>query len=367
MDYRGVLKMEGYLHLSNGKKYKGEFATKASETLCGEIVFFTGMTGYQEVLTDPSYKDQIIVFTYPLIGNYGINKEDFESKKPHVKGVIVYEANMQAHHYQSQYSLAEYLEKWNIPLLSHVDTRSIVKNIRQEGSMPAILSTDENVAKEDFLLVKDAKVPKVSEKIHQSYGDGKYHIVLIDFGKKESMLDGLVERGCKVTVVPYNTTFDEVKGLKPHGILLSNGPGDPKELTDVLPAVKLLIQHYPTIGICLGHQLAALALGGDTTKLSFGHRGANHPVFDKRNNKVIMSSQNHSYVVEEESLANTGCEARFFNLHDNSVEGLTHSVYPLQTVQFHPEANPGPSEGQYIFDEFIENVKANSGRVFAYA
>ncbi len=359
--------MEGYLHLSNGAKYKGKFVTKANETLCGEIVFFTGMTGYQEVLTDPSYKDQIIVFTYPLIGNYGINKEDFESKKPHVKGVVVYEANKQAYHYQSQHSLAEYLEKWDIPLLSHVDTRSIVKNIRKEGSMPAIISGEGEVDKADFSLIKDLKVPKVSEKAYQSYSEGDYHIVLVDFGKKESMLDALVERGCKVTVVPYDTAFEEVKKLQPHGILLSNGPGDPKELTSVLPTIKQLIQAYPTLGICLGHQLAALSLGGNTTKLSFGHRGANHPVYDKRNNKVIMSSQNHSYVVEESSLANTGCEARFFNLHDNSVEGMTHNVYPLQTVQFHPEANPGPSEGHYIFDEFIENVKANNGRVFAYA
>ena len=360
--------MEGYLHLKNGAKYKGTFHTNTgNQTVCGEIVFFTGMTGYQEVLTDPSYKDQIIVFTYPLIGNYGINDEDLESKKPHVAGVVVYEANKEAFHYQSQHSLLEYLDKWDIPLISHVDTRAIVKNIRQAGSMPAVLTKEETVQEENFSLQTDTKVAKVSESDLQQYGTGDYHIVLVDFGKKGSMVDCLLERGCQVTVVPYNTDFETIQALAPNGILLSNGPGDPKDLKQVLPTVEALIKHYPTLGICLGHQLSALALGAETSKLSFGHRGANHPVMDKKNQKVIMSSQNHSYVVVEESLKNTGCTARFYNLHDGSVEGLSHTVYPLHTVQFHPEANPGPSEGQYIFDEFIENVKANYGRVFAHA
>ncbi|WP_445486665.1 carbamoyl phosphate synthase small subunit [Niallia sp. 03133] len=361
--------MEGYLYLKNGAQYKGTFLTDTAEKAAvkGEIVFFTGMTGYQEVLTDPSYKDQIVVFTYPLIGNYGINNEDFESKKPHVAGVIVYEANKEAFHYQSQHSLVEYLQKWNIPLLAHVDTRAIVKNIRNEGSMPAIMTTKTDAGASDILLQKSVKVAQVSDSNIQTYGEGDYHIVLVDFGKKESMLDALLERGCKVTVVPFNTSFAEIKDLEPNGILLSNGPGDPKEIEEVLPTVKELIKNYPTLGICLGHQLAALSLGGETSKLSFGHRGANHPVMDKTNKKVIMSSQNHSYVVEEDSLKDTGCAMRFYNLHDGSVEGLSHKVYPLLTVQFHPEANPGPSEGHYIFDEFIENVKANYGRVFAYA
>ncbi|MGP7817964.1 carbamoyl phosphate synthase small subunit [Niallia sp. 01092] len=360
--------MEGYLHLKNGAKYNGTFLTNTAETsVSGEIVFFTGMTGYQEVLTDPSYKDQIIVFTYPLIGNYGINNEDFESKKPHVAGVIVYEANQEAFHYQSQHTIVEYLQKWDIPLLAHVDTRAIVKNIRQEGSMPAMMTTKDTVESAEISLKKDVKVANVSESNSQTYGKGDYHIVLMDFGKKESMLDALIERGCKVTVVPYNTSFEEIKQLDPNGILLSNGPGDPKDIVEVLPTVKALIKHYPTLGICLGHQLAALSLGGETSKLSFGHRGANHPVIDKKNQKVFMSSQNHSYVVVEESLQDTGCTARFYNLHDESVEGLTHADYPLLTVQFHPEANPGPSESHYIFDEFIENVKANYGRVIAYA
>ncbi|MFT8319826.1 MAG: carbamoyl phosphate synthase small subunit [Bacillus sp. (in: firmicutes)] len=359
--------MEGYLYLKNGAQYKGAFLSDTAENVSGEIVFFTGMTGYQEVLTDPSYKDQIVVFTYPLIGNYGINNEDFESKKPHVAGVIVYEANKEAFHYQSQHSLVDYLQKWDIPLLTHVDTRAIVKNIRNEGSMPAIITTEQVTETKDIVLQKTVKVAQVSDNDMQTYGNGAQHIVLMDFGKKGSMLDALLERGCKVTVVPFDTSFEAIKALDPNGILLSNGPGDPKDIEEVLPTVKELIQHYPTLGICLGHQLAALSLGGETSKLPFGHRGANHPVMDKTNTKVIMSSQNHSYVVEEESLKNTGCTMRFYNLHDGSVEGLSHERYPLLTVQFHPEANPGPSEGYYIFDEFIENVKANYGRVFAYA
>ncbi|WP_141432811.1 carbamoyl phosphate synthase small subunit [Bacillus sp. 03113] len=360
--------MEGYLHLESGDLYKGKLLTQVPHTeISGEIVFFTGMTGYQEVLTDPSYKDQIIVFTYPLIGNYGINEHDFESKKPHVAGVIVYEAKQNAFHYQSQYSLVEYLQKWNIPLLSHIDTRAVVKKIRSKGSMPAVISNsaDSTVSSLESLL--DEKVSKVTTSSLETHGDGEWHIALMDYGKKDSILYALLKRNCKVTVVPYDTSFNDIKALNPDGILLSNGPGDPKDIEHILPTVKKLIMSYPTLGICLGHQLAALAMGGNTKKLSFGHRGANHPVMDINHSKVFMSSQNHSYVVDEESLEGTGLKTRFINLHDRSVEGLTHELYPVQTVQFHPEANPGPEEGDYIFEEFIEAVKANNGRVFAYA
>jgi len=359
--------MHGLLQLSSGETFAGEWSTKNSkEQITGEVVFFTGMTGFQEVLTDPSYKDQIIVFTYPLIGNYGINLEDFESNMPHVAGVVVYEAADEVFHYQSKFTLKQYLEKWDIPLLENVDTRGVVKCIRDQGSMPAVITTQPQVEVE-ALPHDDCKVKKVSIKEVTSIGVGKHHIVVIDFGCKKSILTALLNRNCRITVVPYQTALEKIISLKPDGILLSNGPGDPQELKSELSKIKKLLYKYPTLGICLGHQLTALALGGNTTKLAFGHRGANHPVRDLRSNEVFMSSQNHSFVVDEKSLTNTGLTTRFYNLHDNSIEGFAHQNLPLQTVQFHPEANPGPSDSEYIFEEFIETVKANSGRVASYA
>ena len=360
--------MEGYLQLKSGDCFKGEWLTEKPEgNVNGEIVFFTGMTGYQEVLTDPSYKDQIVVFTYPVIGNHGINEVNFESKKPHVAGVIVYEAKEASFHYEAKYSLKEYLQKWEIPMLGHIDTRAVVKKIRSKGTMPAVLSDSTNVSENAFMLESEGKIQKVTIAKYESFGEGKHHIVVMDFGTKKSIVDSLLKRDCKVTVVPYHTTYETINGLKPDGILLSNGPGDPKDTGDLLPLIKKLIQRYPTLGIGLGHQLAALALGANTEKLGFGHRGANHPVIDLVLNKVMMSSQNHSYVVDKDSLKGTELVLRFSNLHDDSIEGLAHEVYPLQTVQFYPEANPGPMESGYIFDEFIETVNANNGRVYAYA
>ncbi|MEH6988783.1 MULTISPECIES: carbamoyl phosphate synthase small subunit [Bacillales] len=359
--------MEGYLHLNSGNSYKGQWLTDQPEKdVEGEIVFFTGMTGYQEVLTDPSYKDQIIVFTYPLIGNYGINESDFESKKPHVAGVIVYEGSRNPSHYKSAYSLQEYLQKWNIPLLGHMDTRSIVKKIRSEGSMPAKMSSSETSA-DGMLLPKDEKVCKVSSQAKECFGEGSVHIVVIDFGAKKSIVDSLLKRACKVTSVPYNTNFEQIKKLNPDGVVLSNGPGDPKELKSILPELKKVLEQYPALGICLGHQLAALAFGGNTKKLSFGHRGANHPIADMKKSTVFMSSQNHSYVVDDESIKGTGFKTRYINLHDQSIEGLMHKVLPIHTVQFHPEAHPGPADGDYIFDEFMNMIQEENRRVFAYA
>lgn len=360
--------MKGYLHLKSGDVFEGEWATHITRNkIDGEVVFYTGMTGYQEVLTDPSYKDQIIVFTYPLIGSYGINLKDFESKMPHVAGVIVYEANEEYSHYEAHYSLQQYLEKWEIPLLSRVDTRAIVKRIRKHGSMPAVLTNTLEDNENSTQLLNDEKVQQVTELSTKTYGNGTKHIVLMDFGTKRSILTALLDRGCRVSVVPYNTSFQKIKSLSPDGILLSNGPGDPKQLSAILPTIKEVIQHFPTLGICLGHQLVALAMGGDTKKLLFGHRGANHPVKDKKMNRVFMSSQNHSYYVDDASLLGTGLRARFYNLHDHSIEGLTHDYYPVQTVQFHPEANPGPNEGAYIFDEFLQQINDHKRSAPLYA
>ncbi|MBB6283383.1 carbamoyl phosphate synthase small subunit [Geobacillus subterraneus] len=354
--------MKAYLHLASGKTFSGELAAPLEGKVSGEIVFFTGMTGYQEVLTDPSYKNQIIVFTYPLIGNYGINEEDFESKRPHVEAVIVYEASDEGFHYGAKYSLAKYLQHWNIPLLTHVDTRALVKEIRTEGTMMAELSLSSvpSVFREEAAL----PVRAVSTKRMETYGHGGPHIVLLDFGYKKSILRSLVSRGCQVTVVPHDTTPEAIDALKPDGLVLSNGPGDPKQLSAQLPAIRRLIDRYPTLAICLGHQLVALAHGADTEKLRFGHRGANQPVWDAMKQKVMMTSQNHSYVVKEESLAAMPFDVRFVNVNDGSVEGLVHRHKPILSVQYHPEAHPGPHDTGYIFDEFLQTV-AKGEKVYA--
>jgi carbamoyl-phosphate synthase small subunit len=358
--------MKAYLHLANGKTFEGKLETTISDSeMNGEVVFFTGMTGYQEVLTDPSYKNQMIVFTYPLIGNYGINATDFESKKPHVQAVIVYETRDKGYHYQSQYSLREYLQAWNIPLLTHIDTRAVVKQIRTEGVMQGKISlTSEcgKFAKEQ----QEQPIQKVAISQIETYGDGSEHIVLVDFGYKKSILQSLLERECKVTVVPYNTSFETIQALEPDGILLSNGPGDPKQLMPQLSTIRKMIDHYPTLAICLGHQLVALAYGADTEKLRFGHRGANQPVYDSVKKKVFMTSQNHGYVVNKESLAHTPFVIRFTNVNDQSVEGMFHPTKPILSVQYHPEAHPGPSDTTSIFDEFLQTVK-NVRREKVYA
>ncbi|WP_374722711.1 carbamoyl phosphate synthase small subunit [Peribacillus tepidiphilus] len=359
--------MQGFLHLSNGEIFEGEWITsKPDQDVFGEVVFYTGMTGYQEVLTDPSYKNQIIVFTYPLIGNYGINDIDFESEQPHVAGVIVYEGNMEFSHYNAKSSLKEYLEKWNIPMLGHVDTRALVKRIRSNGSMPSCLTNTPHL-KEEFVDRTGKVVQEVSSKEICSYGSGDIHIVLMDFGYKKSILDSLLEKGCKVTVVPFNTSIEKVASLQPDGVLLSNGPGDPKELTPYLKSIKNIISSFPTMAICLGHQLVALSFGGNTEKLLFGHRGANQPVMDLIRKKVFMTSQNHSYVVNEPSLKGTGLYVRFRNINDGSVEGMAHESLPIITAQYHPEANPGPAESAGLFEEFLQMVHYKIRREKVYA
>ncbi|SFE06911.1 carbamoyl-phosphate synthase small subunit [Bacillus sp. OV194] len=359
--------MKGYLQLSNGESFKGIWHGKP-QCSSGEVVFFTGMTGYQEVLSDPSYHGQIVVFAYPLIGNYGINKEDFESIVPQPAGVVTCSADEEGHHYQSQESFSALLKKHNIPHLSGADTRSLIKLIRSEGDMKGLLTSSEQTL-QDFKeqkgmqgrLVKEVAVTKP-----EVYGKGKTHIVMIDFGYKKSILDALISSGCKVTIVPYDTKEEVLHKLKPDGLLFSNGPGNPKEMAPYMTVYRRLAELYPSFGICLGHQLLALAFGGNTKKLKFGHRGANHPIINVRTNKVAMSSQNHGYVVEENSLIHTGFQVLYKNINDGSVEGMFHETHPVMTAQFHPEANPGPEDHAHLFSSFIELIKEKrSEKIYA--
>lgn len=359
--------MKGYLVLSTGETFEGELVGKETDVY-GEVVFFTGMTGYQEVMTDPSFKGQIVVFTYPLIGNYGVNANDNESKEPQVSGVITCECSEEGFHYESKMTFKDRCIEQGIPMLTKIDTRAVVKRIREIGDMGAIITSD--LSKVDFTkytpIGERQLVPEVSVKEIETYGEGEYHVVLIDYGLKQSIVHSLVQKGCKVTVVPYNTSFEAIQALEPSGILLSNGPGNPKQMEAHLKTIKLLATTYPTLGICLGHQLLALAFGGDSEKLTFGHRGANQPVQDLVTKKVYMTSQNHSYVVKEEGLEMTGFTIRYKNINDGSVEGLVHENYPIITVQFHPEAHPGPSDSEEIFSLFIQSMSSKR-REKAYA
>lgn len=343
--------MKAHLCLQNGKTFEGT-ASESFVSVQGEIVFFTGMTGYQEVLTDPSYKDQIVVFTYPLIGNYGVNEYDAESKEVQVKGVVMYKCADVASHFQSTRTLGSYLEENNVPYLTGVDTREVTKAIRKDGTGQAVFSLKNSHSFDD---PSANQIFQVKGEQIRSYGEGKLHISLIDFGWKKSILNALLKRGTRVTVIPFSD-IAEVENLHPDAIVISNGPGNPKDVGEFLPTLKKLLDAYPSFGICMGHQIIALAYGADTAKLSFGHRGANHPVKDVVTGKVFLSSQNHNYVVKEDSLEGTPLAKRFYNANDGSIEGLMHESKFIISAQFHPEAHPGPEDAEWLFDDFIKNV-----------
>ncbi|PTF88644.1 carbamoyl phosphate synthase small subunit [Staphylococcus chromogenes] len=347
-----------YLVLEDGTYYTG-FKLGADTLTQGEIVFNTAMTGYQETLSDSSYTGQIITFTYPLIGNYGINRDDFESLIPTLKGVVVKEACQAPSNFRAQKTLNDVLKEFDIPGISGVDTRSITKKIREHGVLKAAFVDNETEIETTIQNLKTIEfprneVPTVSTKTPYVSTGFDLRVVLVDFGKKQNIVRELNARGCEVTVVPYDTTAEEIIKMSPDGMMLSNGPGDPADVQVAVDMIKGIIGKIPFFGICLGHQLFALSQGATSFKMKFGHRGANHPVKDLSTGKIALTSQNHGYAIDADSLKETDLEVTHIALNDGTIEGLRHKFEPAFSVQYHPEACPGPTDSNYLFDQFIE-------------
>jgi carbamoyl-phosphate synthase small subunit len=356
-----------YLVLEDGSIHEGVGFGAEADGL-GEVVFNTSMTGYQEVLTDPSYAGQLVTLTYPLVGNYGINPEDFESARIQVGGLIVREDCEQPSHGRSDRTLHEFLASQGIPGIAEVDTRAITRRLRSKGVMLGIITNgdpnaslrrlQDSPAYDDRDYVATVTTP---EEYNWNGGDedlieSKHRILVTDCGLKYNILRQLRRRGCEVIVVPAATSAEDLLAMQPSGILFSPGPGDPKLLDYVVDNTRKVLGQIPVMGICLGHQLIARALGADTFKLKFGHRGGNHPVKDLTNGRVYITAQNHGYAVSPDKLP-SGLEVSHINLNDQTVEGFRHKSLPLFTIQYHSEASPGPRDNEYLFDQFIEMVE----------
>jgi len=351
------------LVLEDGREFTGRSFGADGECF-GEMVFNTSMSGYQEILTDPSYSGQIVAMTYPLIGNYGVNEEDVESRRPWVEGFVVREASRIASNFRATSTLQNYLSEHGIVGIEHIDTRALVRHIRDKGAMRAVISTRE--ADPNVLLERVLASPVMADRelasrvtVRESFefpaiGNENFHIVAYDFGVKSNSLRELAKFGCRVTVVPASTPAEEVLALAPDGIFLSNGPGDPASMSSVIAEIKkLAASKKPMFGICLGHQLIGSAFGGKTFKMKFGHRGGNQPIKDLTTGKVEITSHNHGFAVDAESLPDD-VEVTHINLNDHTVAGLRHKTLPVFSVQYHPESAPGPHDSEYLFLRFVE-------------
>ncbi|HXP83499.1 MAG TPA: glutamine-hydrolyzing carbamoyl-phosphate synthase small subunit [Bryobacteraceae bacterium] len=375
------------LALEDGTVFEGvSFGAPAERT--GEVVFNTAITGYEEVFTDPSYSGQIVVLTNPQIGNYGANEDDKESARPYIEGLVVREFSPLASNWRAGETAQQFLTNADVPVISGIDTRALVLHLRSRGVMRGVLSATSPSAKtvdtkalvekarkspsmtgldlatrvstsERYIWDRSAVVCSPSEAVGAP-AEPRYHVVAYDFGIKRNILRMLVQQGCRLTVVPAGTTAEDVLGLKPDGVFLSNGPGDPEPLTTQAAQVRKLIGRVPIFGICLGHQILGLALGGKTYKLKFGHRGANHPVINKITNRVEITSHNHGFAVDPDSLNLNELEITHVNLNDETLEGFRHRNHPVFCVQYHPEAAPGPHDSHYLFGDFVTLMEQNA-------
>jgi carbamoyl-phosphate synthase small subunit len=370
--------MDAILALEDGRVFRGRGYGASGERF-GEVVFNTSLSGYQEILTDPSYAGQIVILTYPHIGNYGVNPLDSESARPYAEGLVVRELCELASNWRSVEEVADFLAEYNLPVISDIDTRALVRHLRQHGSKRGVLST---VDFDEAALVAKAKaVPSMvgldlASRVttlwryqwteptrdifaagKQTAGPARYHVVAHDYGIKQNILRKLVDVGCRVTVVPATTTAQDVLSLKPDGVFLSNGPGDPEPLEYAARAVRGFMGKVPVFGICLGHQIIGLALGGKTYKLKFGHHGGNQPVMNLETRKVEITAQNHGFAVDPDSLNSNEVALTHVNLNDQTLEGLRHKSLPLFSVQYHPEASPGPHDSAYLFNRFAEMME----------
>jgi carbamoyl-phosphate synthase small subunit len=350
--------MNGWLVLENGTRFKGTLLGNAEGF--GELVFNTGMTGYQECFTDPSYEGQILTLTYPLIGNYGANDAFMQKDKPSAAGYVIDQLTVMPSNWECEEPLAAFISRYNVPCLYNVDTRAVTRELRKHGVMKGVIVSEEKTEEEiKALLARPMhhdQIARVTTKKPYTVGGGKYKVALLDCGLKKNIVKSLVKNDCTVHVFPAYTPAEELLAINPDGIFLSPGPGDPQDVPEIIENVKKLIGKKPIFGICMGLQLLSIAMGAKTFKLPFGHRGSNHPVKDLRTGRVYITSQNHGYAVSEEDLPDC-MEVTHRSVNDGTIEGIRHKELPVQAVQYHPEAAPGPTDNFYLFAEFARMME----------